>query len=437
MRRVLRTIVILIVVGLIGAGIWYALTGNAQQQAPRGGGRFGPPTGPVPVLAVEARTADVPITIDAVGTIQALNTVTVRPQVDGQIIAVLFKEGEDVRRGDVLVQVDPTTFKAAYDQAVAKKAQDEANLANARVDLQRYARLARTDYATQQQADTQRAAVAQLEAQVRADQAAIDTAKATLERATITAPIDGRTGLRLVDEGNLVSAGATNGLVVITQVQPIATTFNLPQQNLRAVNAALARGTVAVQALAQDNKTVLDSGQLDVVDNQVDQTTGTVKMKASFPNIQRQLWPGQFVNVRLVVGVRRNAVVVPTAAVQRGPAGTVVYALAEGDKVELKSVVVAQQDETQAVIATGLNAGERVVTSGFARLTVGTQVRVTAPAAGPAAAPPADPRPPGQRRGQRGDGTGRPPRAEGAPPAGGAPPAAQPTTPPASATPRQ
>ena len=154
MRRVLRTIVILIVVGLIGAGIWYALTGNAQQQAPRGGGRFAPPTGPVPVLAVAARTADVPITIDAVGTIQALNTVTVRPQVDGQIIAVLFKEGEDVRRGDVLVQVDPTTFKAAYDQAVAKKAQDEANLANARVDLQRYARLARTDYATQQQADT-------------------------------------------------------------------------------------------------------------------------------------------------------------------------------------------------------------------------------------------------------------------------------------------
>ncbi|MGE0726280.1 MAG: efflux RND transporter periplasmic adaptor subunit [Alphaproteobacteria bacterium] len=433
MRRALRTLVILIVIGAVGGGIWYALTGNAQQQAPRG--RFGPPSGPVPVLAVEATTADVPITIDAVGTVQALNTVTVRPQVDGQIIAVLFKEGEDVRRGDVLAQIDPTTFKAQLDQAMAKKAQDEANLANARVDLQRYTRLARTDYATQQQADTQRAAVAQLEALVRADQAAIDTAKTTLERATITAPIDGRTGLRLVDEGNLVSAGSTTGIVVITQVQPIATTFNLPQQNLRAVNAALGRGAVPVQALGADNTTVLDSGQLDVVDNQVDQTTGTVKMKASFPNARRQLWPGQFVNIRLQVGVRRNAVVVPTAAIQRGPTGTVVYGLDAEDKVTLKPVTVAQQDENRAVVASGIAAGERVVTSGFARLTNGTQVRVTAPA-DPAAAPAAAPRPQGQgqgRRGpgggQRGEGGGRP-RGEGAPP-----PAAQPAAPAPAATP--
>ncbi|WP_374445702.1 efflux RND transporter periplasmic adaptor subunit, partial [Stella sp.] len=377
MRRAFRWLVGLAVVAAILGGIGWVLMGQApptSSQRPGRGAFQGAGGQPIPVLAVAARTADVPIRLDTVGTIQALNTVTVRPQVDGQLIWIGFREGQDVKKGDLLAQIDPAIYKAALDQAIAKKAQDQANLANARVDLDRYVRLARTDYATKQQADTQRALVQQLEALVRSDQAAIDNARTQLDHTTITAPIDGRTGLRLVDEGNLVGASTTGGIVVITQVQPIAGLFTLPQQFLRQVNAAVAAGPVPAEAIDSDNRTVLDRGTLEVVDNQVDPTTGTVKMKAVFPNAQRQLWPGQFVNVRLQVGLRRGAIVVPSAAVQRGPSGTIVYQVQEGETVALKPVTVVQQDETQAVIGEGLAAGERVVTSGFTRLTAGSKV---------------------------------------------------------------
>jgi multidrug efflux system membrane fusion protein len=288
-------------------------------------GRHAPRTGPVPVLVTAAAAADVPVYLDGVGTTQALNTVTVVPQVDGKLIKVLFKEGQDVPKGFVLAEIDPTTYQAQYDQAVAKKAQDAAQLANAKLDLERYTRLSSTNAATRQQLDTQRALVAQLDAQLKLDQAAIDNAKAILGYTKIVAPIAGRTGIRKVDEGNVVHASDTTGIVVITQIKPISVFFTLPQQDVARVNKAFAAGPLSVESLAPDNSTVTGHGQLRVVDNLVDQTTGTVKLKAEFPNAGLQLWPGQFVNVRLRIDSLKQAIVVPTAAVQRGPNVTFVY----------------------------------------------------------------------------------------------------------------
>ncbi len=278
----------------------------------------------------------------------------------------------------------------------AKKAQDEAQLANARLDLERYNRLVATNAATRQQADTQKAMVAQLEAQVNLDQAAIDNAQAILGYTKIIAPISGRTGIRMVDEGNLLRAGDANtGIVVITQVKPISVFFSLPQQQLARVNRAFAQGPLTVEAMGPDNKTVVDRGTLRVVDNQVDQSTGTVKLKAEFPNAELQLWPGQFVNVRLLVETLRQVVVVPTAAVQRGPNGPFVYAVGEDESVAVRPVTVSQQDDTQAVVSTGLKPQERVVTTGFARISNGT--KVAASSADEAPPPTASTEPPRRR----------------------------------------
>jgi len=354
--------------------------------------------GPVPVLVSTARLADVPVYLDGVGTAKALNTVTVRPQVEGKLISVAFKEGQDVQKGYVLARIDPTTYQAQLDQAIAKKAQDEAQLANARLDLERYERLAATNSITRQQADTQKSTVAQLQAQVNADQAAIDNARAILSYTTITAPINGRTGIRQVDEGNIVRASDPNGIVVLTEIQPISLIFNLPQQVVAQVNMAFSKGPLTVEALAQDNETAVDRGVLQVVDNQVDQTTGTVRLKAEFPNATLQLWPGQFVNVRMRIDTRRQVVVVPTGAVQRGPNGAFVFVVQQDDTAKVRPITVAQQDDTQAVIGSGLQAGERVVTTGFAQLADGTRVRVTGEGAEP---PQITPRPPSDRRQNR------------------------------------
>jgi membrane fusion protein, multidrug efflux system len=361
--------------------------GQGRRQARSGGqGRLGQGAdeGPVPVVAAASRYEDVPVTADAVATVQALNTVTVRPQVDGKLIELDFTDGQDVKKGDVLARIDPATYQAQYDQAVAKKAQDEATLANARNDLLRYQRLAQTEAASKQQSDTQKALVAQLEAQVNGDQAAIDNAKAMLDYATIRSPLDGRTGIRLVDQGNILRATDITGIVIITQLKPISVIFNLPQQQLRAVNAAMAKGPVAVNALEADNTTIIDKGFIQVVDNQVDQTTGTIKFKALFPNEQLQLWPGQFINVRLYIDVLSHAIVVPTAAVQRGPNGAYVYVLGNNSKVSLRNVTIGRQNETQAVVSSGLTPPEQVVTTGFSRLNEGTEVRI-APAEAEAA----------------------------------------------------
>jgi membrane fusion protein, multidrug efflux system len=385
-RRGLIAVVIILVVA---AGyIWFyapqylpqylAQYAPAQTgQAGGRGGRAGPRgDGPVPVLAATATKADVPVYFDGVGSSRALNTVTVRAQIDGKLMSVNFKEGQDVDHDFVLAEIDATIYQAQYEQAVAKKAMDEAQLSNARLDLDRYARLMQTNSATRQQHDTQRALVAQLEAQVQADVGAIDNAKAILSYTKIIAPLAGRTGIRLVDAGNIVHAADTTGIVVITQVRPIAVIFTLPQQQLARVNKAATLGPLSVQALGDDNRTVIDRGTLQVIDNQVDQTTGTVKLKAEFPNTDLQLWPGQFVNVKLLIDTMRQVIVVPSAAVQRGPNGTFVYVANDDNTVAVHPIKVAQQDDTEAVIGAGIDEGDRVVTTGFAQLTDGAKITI-------------------------------------------------------------
>ena len=369
-----RTLAIAFILVAILAALYYVFGGPGAQQ--RRAGRFAA-EGLVPVLVAAATRADVPIYLDAVGTIKALNTVTVRPQVDGKLLSVNFKEGEDVKKGDVLARIDPAIYQAQLDQAIAKKAQDEAQLANSKIDLERYEKLAATAAINKQQADTQRALVAQNTALVKADQAAIDNARAMLGYTTITAPLDGRTGIRMVDEGNFVRAADVNSaIVVITQLRPISVLFNLPQQELPQLNSAAAKGPLNVEAQRSDTDAVIDRGLLRVVDNQVDQTTGTVKLKAEFPNADLQLWPGQFVNIRLLIDTLKQVVVIPTGAVQRGPNGTFVYVVKDDDTVAVRPIVVQKQDETQTVVKSGLESNERVVTTGFVRLTDGSKISI-------------------------------------------------------------
>lgn len=413
---------VLVGLAIVAAAVYYWPSGQpptVQKAAGMGGGkgkRFAGPgsTDPVPVLAIDARHADVPVYLDGVGTARALNTVLVKPQVEGKLIAVSFTEGQDVPQGYVLAKIDPATYQAQYDQAVATKAFREAQLANAKLDLERYTRLAATNAVNKQQVDTQRALVAQFEAQVRADQAAIDNTRAILSYTDVTAPIAGRTGIRQVDVGNIVRPSDTTGIVLITQIRPITVMFNLPQQNLLELNKGMSEGPLPVQAMGPDGRTTVDSGKVTVIDNQVDPTTGTVRLKAEFPNAQLQLWPGQFVNVRLLIDTLRQVVVVPTAAVQRGPSGTFVFIVGVDAAVSVRPVAVAQQDDTRAVIAKGLKAGERVVTTGFARLAAGTAVEVSsAEEAGQVPPPSPDPQPRGKgggkgKGGEKGKGSGTP-----------------------------
>jgi multidrug efflux system membrane fusion protein len=370
-RRTVSITITLLILGGLGYIAWTAM--QQKQVANRPGSR---PDLPVPVLAATPRVQDMPVYLDGVGAVRALNNVIVRAQVDGKLIAVNFTEGQDVKKGDVLGEIDPVLYKATFDQAVAKKAQDEALLANQRLDLARYQQLAASNAGSKQQADTQRATVAQTEALVNSDQAAIDNAQAMLGYTKIIAPLSGRAGLRQVDQGNIIHASDVTGLVIITQLQPIAVQFSLPQQQIVRVNAASARGALTVDVFGNDGIMVVDSGTLKGIDNQVDPTTGTLKLKAEFPNASFQLWPGQFVNVRLKVETIAKAVVVPTSAVQRGPAGTFSYVIGDGDIVTAKPVVVTQQNETDALIASGLSASDRVVTTGFANLSDGAKVIV-------------------------------------------------------------
>ena len=356
--------------------------GSASDQPTRGGRRRGGPSNEaVPVIAAKAERKDVPVFLDGVGSFQAPNTVTVRPQVEGTLVEVAFREGQDVKAGDVLARIDPATYQAQYDQAVAQKAQFEAQLANARRDYERYSRLAKNDFGTQQQADTAKSTIDQLQAQVRYYGALIDQAKTTLDRTVVRAPLTGRTGVRGVDQGNYVTVGDSTGIVTITQLQPISAQFTLPQQDIAAVTRAMARGPVSVEALTGDGSTALDKGALDVLDNQVDQTTGTVKLKATFPNAALALWPGQFTTVRVAVDVLKEVVTVPGPAVQQGPDGPFVFRVKDNATVEQKAVTVTRQDAALAVIASGVEAGDRVVTTGFTRLRDGAKVAVGAPGA--------------------------------------------------------
>src|SRR5258707_7090404 len=394
-RRTVSITITLLILGGLGYITWTSLQ---QKNATK----TGPPDLPVPVLAATPRIQDVPVYLDGVGAVRALNNVLVRSQVDGKLIKVNFTEGQDVQKGDVLGEIDPVLYQAAYDQAVAKKAQDEAQLANQRLDLIRYQQLSATNAGSKQQYDTQRALIAQTEALVKADQAQIDNAQAMLSYTKIIAPLSGRAGLRQVDQGNIIHAADATGLVIITQLQPIAVQFSLPQQQIVRVNAASAKGGLAVDVFGNDGVTVVDTGKLTGIDNQVDPTTGTLKLKAEFPNGSFQLWPGQFVNVRLKVETLPKTIVVPTSAVQRGPAGTFSYVIGEGDIVTAKAVVVTQQNETDAVIASGLSPSGRVVRTGFANLSEGAKVVVGKDEQTPGAA--RGPRKKGSRGAQGKDG---------------------------------
>lgn len=417
-RRTVSIAVWLLIIGGLGYLGWSYFGGTQTATRTR-------PDLAIPVLAATPRIEDVPVYLDGVGTVRALNNVTVRAQVSGKLLSVNFKEGQDVKAGDVLAEIDPAIYQAQYDQAVAKKAQDEATLANARMDLVRYQQLATAKAGSAQQADTQKALVAQLEALVKSDQAAIDNAQATLSYTKVVAPLAGRAGLRQVDQGNIVQPSDSTGVVVITQLQPIAIQFSLPQQQIVRVNEASAKGALSVDVFGNDGKTVADTGKVTGMDNQVDQTTGTVKIKAEFPNANFQLWPGQFVNVRLKVQTLDKAIVVPTAAVQRGPAGTFVYVIGNDNIVTARTVKVTQQTETNAVIASGVTVEDQVVTTGFANLSEGAKVAISKDyqAPTPDLAPRRQKGPPGEKGQRGGNGERRGQKEQGASPQGGQQPA--------------
>lgn len=368
--------IIVIVLAIVGWRLFQSHLA-AQKQA-QDSAHQGPP--PVLVVPGTVTQKDVPIFLDGLGTVQALNTVTVRARVDGQLERVAFTEGQDVKAGDLLAVIDPAPFRASLEQAQAKQNQDQAQLSNARLDLTRDVDLAARKVIAQQQLDTQKALVAQLDAAVKTDAAAVQSAQVQLGYTTISSPIDGRTGIRNVDQGNIVHANDTNGLVTIAQLQPIALIFTLPQQNLAEIHQHIAAGEeLSVLALDRDNKTVLDEGKLSVIDNQIDTSTGTIRLKAIFPNEKFQLWPGQFVNARLHLTTRKNGLIVPASVIQRGPNGPYAFVIKSDNSVEIRPVKVAQVDNGEALIDEGLQAGERVVVDGQYKLQNGSKVNLPEP----------------------------------------------------------
>ncbi|MBW6396903.1 efflux RND transporter periplasmic adaptor subunit [Roseomonas sp. HJA6] len=335
-------------------------------------------TAAVPVEVAEVRLADVPVALEGIGTVQALNAVTLRAQVDGVLQEVRFREGQEVRAGDVLAQIDQGPYQAALDQAVARKAQDEAQLHNAELNLARYADLARDDFASRQQLANQQALVAQLQAQVRGDDAAIATARIQLGYATLTAPIGGVTGFRQVDAGNLIRAAEGTTIVVITQVQPIAVIFTLPAETLPEIRQAMAAGPLPVTVLERQGSRPLGEGTLLLVNNQIETASGQLQLKAELPNPDRALWPGQFVTVRLTLGTDRGVPTVPSTAIQRGPDGYWLYVVRPDRTVAAQSVQVRRMTGGIAVLEGGPPAGTSVVTAGQYRLQSGSRVMTTA-----------------------------------------------------------
>lgn len=347
-------------------------------------------TAPAAVTTALVRARDMPIYLRGVGTVTAAQSVTVKARIDGQLDKLGFTEGQDVKAGQMLAQLDPRTLQAQLAQAKAQRAKDAAQLANARVDLQRYSSLIKQDAATQQQLDTQKALVAQLEAAVQTDDAQVNFAAVQLSFATISAPISGRVGARLVDIGNVVHATDPNGLVVINQIDPITVVFTLPEAAFQDINRALhaSTGPLPVEVYASDTS-LLGRGRLVMLNNQIDTASGTVQLKARFDNPRHTLWPGQYVNVRLVLGERKQALTVPAPTVQRNQAGTYVYAVdADGQTVRSVPIVVAQIQDGVAIVGQGLAAGQRVVVEGQSKLAPGSRIIETQRApAGAASAP--------------------------------------------------
>ncbi|MBJ2100941.1 MdtA/MuxA family multidrug efflux RND transporter periplasmic adaptor subunit [Serratia ureilytica] len=347
------------------------------------GGRRGAPMSPVQAATATQQT--VPRYLSGLGTATAANTVTVTSRVDGQLMAIHFTEGQQVKAGDLLAEIDPRPFQVQLTQAQGQLAKDQATLANARRDLARYQQLVKTNLVSRQELDTQASLVQQTEGAIKADQGAVDSAKLQITYSRITAPIDGRVGLKLVDVGNYVTSGSTTGLVVITQTHPIDVVFTLPEGNIADLLKAQKAGPVSVEAWDRTNQNKLTTGSLLSLDNQIDTATGTIKLKARFANEDDALFPNQFVNARLQVDTLHDAVVIPTAALQMGNEGNFVWTLSEDNKVSKHRVTAGVQDSQQVVISAGLNAGDRVVTDGIDRLTEGMQVEVLAPNDAPAA----------------------------------------------------
>jgi len=366
-----------IAIAALGAGLWsIERPANAadknRKQAPAA----------VTVTLAPVKVQDMPIFRTGIGTVTPTYSVTVKTRVDGELQSVGFKEGDDVKKGQVIARIDPRTFQAQLLQAQATQAKDEATLANARVDLVRYETLIKQDAATQQQLDTQAALVNQLAATVKADAAAVKYAQVQLDYTTIVAPISGRVGTRLVDPGNIVHAADTTGLVVINQIDPISVLFTLPEDAVQDTNRAVAKThqPLFIKAFSRDNSELLGAGTLTVVNNQIDTASGTVQMKGSFPNAQHNLWPGQFVNVRLILGTYAKAITIPATAVQRGQNGTFAFVLdPDGQTVRTQIIALTQIEDGVAIVSLGLSATDKVVTDGTYQLQSGSHVQVARP----------------------------------------------------------
>ena len=340
----------------------------------------------IPVTIGQAEKADFPVYLNGLGAVEPYQTVLVRSRVDGEVIKVDFKQGQMVKEGDVLVEIDPRPYQAALDEAVAKKAQDEASLKNAQLDLTRYASLAKEDSVSRQKVDTQQATVDELAAQIKGDQASIDIAQTQVSYSTIRAPLSGKTGFRLVDAGNIVHATDTAGIVTIVQLQPISVVFTAPEEDVPEINEALAAGAVPVTALSSDGLKTIAQGHLAVVNDAIDQASGAIQMKATFKNTDNALWPGLSVTTRLLVDTLKQVIVVPDGAVDRGPNGLYAYVVGSDNKVQARDITVSQEGDGRSVVAKGLSPRESVVTAGQYRLQQGSLVKssaasATAPAA--------------------------------------------------------
>jgi membrane fusion protein, multidrug efflux system len=373
--RTIFWVALISVVGALGYFGWHRLlapdSAKTVAQSPAGAAR----TAAVPVTIAPVQKADFPVYLTGLGTVQGFNTVLVRTRIDGQIDKIAFKEGQLVKEGDLLAEIDPRPFQAALNQAKAKKAQDEANLANANLDLQRYTKLG--EFATRQQTDTQRSTVAQLTAQIAADDAAIFNAQTQLDYTQVKSPISGVAGLRQVDVGNIVNASTQTGIVTIAQIEPIAVIFTAPEEQLPYINEAQATQPLKVVATTTDGKKPLAEGALAVVNNQVDTTSGTIRLKAVFDNKNHALWPGQSVSTRLLVTTLKDATVVPDDAIQHGVDGLYAYLVNQENKAELRKVKVSQSIDGRSVVDSGLSPGEQVITAGQYRVQPGTTVATT------------------------------------------------------------
>ena len=336
----------------------------------------------VPVTGGTVEAKDMPVFLNGIGTVQAFNMVTIKSRVDGQIVKVSFREGQEVNAGDPLIQIDPRSFQAALEVAQAAKAKDEAGLVSAQADLDRYSQLVGSGYQTRQSVDQQKATVAQLQASLKGDQAQIDAAQVNLDYCDIRSPIAGRLGVKLVDIGNLVRATDNTGLVTITQTKPIYINFTMAQENLHKIHEKQALGDLTVQAYGADNITLLSEGKLTVIDNAVDQTTGTIRLKGEFVNTDERLWPGEFVDVRVILSTRKGVATVPQQTVQVGPNGYYAYVIKPDNTDERRVVEIASMQDGIAVVTKGLNIGEKIVVDGQYRLTEGAKVKITEPAPG-------------------------------------------------------